>query len=239
MRQSIVLLHHAEYAEEQPDFVVEVASELPESRFVAVLILLFNGDGEEHADRENVSYRLIGGGEHHERVRLDVGEKELVQMLDLLKVSAGLDRADELLVLVLEHVDLNVVLEVVDEERHGVSQMADERILRVGLEIEPQAVQLDLNVAKADEQVEDVVVALLAILAEERLHRIFDFVLNGEIRPAARPEVERAVAEIGRALGAREQPASSIGFLGEERRPKAQHGRHPPVSRSRCAQRPV
>ena len=218
MRQRIVLLHHAQNAEEQPDFVVEIASELPERRFIAVLILLFDGDGEEHADRENVSYRLIGGGEQHERVRLNIGEEQLVQMLDLLKVSAGLNRADELLVLVLEHVDLNVVLEVVDEERHGISQMADERVLRMALEIEPETVQLDLNVAQADEQMKDVVVALLAILAEERLHGIFDFVLNGEIRPAARPKVERAVAEVGRALRSREQPTCAVGFLREQSR---------------------
>ena len=59
---------------------------------------------------------------------------------------------------------------------------------------------------------EYIVVPLLAVFAEEGFHGIFHFVLNGEIRPTTRPEVE---GNIGILLGTRKKSTCSTSLLEE------------------------
>ena len=129
MRQSIVLLHHAQDPEEQSNLVVEISSELSQDGFIDRLLLLFGGETEKNTDREDISNRLIGSGQQHERMRLNVSEEEFMEMFDVLKIFTGENRSDQLLILILEHIDLNVVLEIIDKEGHRIAQMPDEGIL--------------------------------------------------------------------------------------------------------------
>lgn len=128
MRQRVVLLHHSQDAEQMPNLLVEIFGQLFERGDGNIASPLLHGNAKAHAGGNDVAQRLKGAGQQHERIRLDFRQEQFVQMFDLLEVSAGLDGANQLLVFVFENVDLNVILKVIDEERHGVAQMPNEGI---------------------------------------------------------------------------------------------------------------